>query len=109
MSFRREPESSSVREDHNELEEYCNCLLAELQHAEHAMIDLMLYLDTHPMDFLARQQYMAWSQHYMMLKMRYQQSCGPLEWYAPNWWQRAMGFGYDPLDECFEDPECCKL
>src|SRR4051812_35534540 len=107
MSFRREPDSSSVRVEEPGIEEVCDRLLTDLQHAQHALIDLILYLDTHPMDFLARQQYMLWSQHYAMLKMRYQQTCGPLEWYSPNWWQRAMGYGYDPLDDCFETPDNC--
>ena len=108
MSFPNEAEGY-LPEDRAEvdLEHYCNCLLKELQHAETAMIDLMLFLDTHPMDAVARQHYMMWSQHYDRLKMDFQQTCGPLEWFAPNWWQRAMGFGYDPLDECFTCPEDC--
>lgn len=87
-----------------ELEQYCNKLIEDMRHAQHVLMDLMLFLDTHPMDDRARQQYMAWRHYYLTLKQRYQESCGPLEWYGPNWWQRAMGYGYDPLDECFENP-----
>jgi len=105
MSFRRDSDScsSSIEEDKRaDLESLCNRLIRDLQHATHALVDLMLYLDTHPMDFRARQQYMLWTNHYHMLKHQYQKACGPLQWYGPNWWQRAMGFGYDPLDDCFE-------
>jgi hypothetical protein len=85
--------------------ENCQKLIHQMQHAEQALIDLMLYLDTHPYDFPARGQYTLWSQHYMMLKHRYQQCCGPLEWYGPDWWKRAAGSVYDPLDDCFHpDP-----
>lgn len=90
-------------EEARDLDEYCNGLIRDMRHAQRVLIDLMLFLDTHPMDLRARQQYMSWRHHYLMLKQRYQEACGPLEWYGPNWWQRAMGYGYDPLDECFEE------
>lgn len=89
-------------EEPQELEQYCEKLIQDMRHAQHVLMDLMLFLDTHPMDVRARQQYMAWRQYFIALKQRYQEACGPLGWYGPNWWQRAMGYGYDPLDECFE-------
>jgi spore coat protein JB len=81
----------------------CKHLLQEMQQAERVLLDLKLFLDTHPMDFPARQQYMAWHQKLMIIKHQYQHHCGPLQWFGPNWWQQPLGFGYDPLDECFEE------
>jgi hypothetical protein len=94
--------SAGVRGE--ELQHRCNRLIQDLQHIDRMLIDLMLFIDTHPMDFSARQQYVYWSQQRVMLKQEYQQCCGPLEWYGPGWWNRALGYGYDPLDECFELP-----
>jgi len=96
----REPLTGNVRE----LEDYCDKLLKDMRHAQHVLMDLMLFLDTHPMDIRAREQYMAWRHYFLNLKQRYQEACGPLEWYGPNWWEKAMGYGYDPLDECFDSP-----
>ncbi|RKD27056.1 hypothetical protein BEP19_00335 [Ammoniphilus oxalaticus] len=87
----------------DDIAQVCEQLRAEIRTTQRAMIDLMLYLDTHPLDHSARQQYTAWQSHWAGLKQKYEQSCGPLGWYGPRWWERALGYGYDPLDDCFEN------
>lgn len=89
-------------EEIEDVKQLCDQLIRDMRHAQHVLMDLMLFLDTHPMDNRAREQYMAWRQYYVALQQRYQQTCGPLEWYGPHWWEKAMGYGYDPLDDCFD-------
>ncbi|WP_231638407.1 spore coat protein CotJB [Rubeoparvulum massiliense] len=56
--------------------------LMELQTVEFALVELQLYLDTHPQDGRAVMQYNALSQQLHQLKCRYEQEFGQLMHYG---------------------------
>jgi spore coat protein JB len=53
-------------------------LLEELQAADFVLVELNLYLDTHPNDMQAIQQYNQFAQRRMELAARYEAAYGPL-------------------------------
>lgn len=75
-------------------------LLKEIMAADFMLIDLNLYLDTHPNDQRAIMLYNQWVQQSMLLKQNYQRMYGPLtqnmfqskcpwQWIQSPWpWQR---------------------
>lgn len=75
-------------------------LLEEIQAVGFALVELNLYLDTHPWDEQALAQFNHLSNHYKMLTYEYECRFGPLynhghsnspypwKWYEPPWpWQ----------------------
>lgn len=59
-------------------EEYYN-LLHELQAVDFVLVELNLYLDTHPMDTNAIQQYNQFAQLRQQIAHRYESQYGPLK------------------------------
>jgi len=53
-------------------------LLEELQAADFVLVELTLYLDTHPDDMQAIQQFNQFVQHRTQLAQRYEMEYGPL-------------------------------
>ncbi|MDI3327001.1 MAG: spore coat protein CotJB [Alicyclobacillaceae bacterium] len=54
-------------------------LLEELQTIDFVLVELNLYLDTHPEDVHALQQYRAWSERRREVKARFESRFGPLQ------------------------------
>ncbi|WP_019536013.1 spore coat protein CotJB [Paenibacillus ginsengihumi] len=74
--------------------------LEELQAIDFVLVELTLYLDTHPTDVQALQQYNQFAQHRMHLAQQFEAEFGPLmhfghsfsrhpwQWWEPPWpWQ----------------------
>ncbi|HZG60311.1 MAG TPA: spore coat protein CotJB [Anoxybacillus sp.] len=60
-------------------------LLEQLQTVDFALIDLTLYLDTHPDDYQAIQQFNQLAQKRKQLKKQYETSYGPLQQYGNSY------------------------
>ncbi|RAK22194.1 spore coat protein JB [Anoxybacillus vitaminiphilus] len=60
-------------------------LLEQLQAVDFALIDLTLYLDTHPHDYQAIQQFNQLAQKRKQLKKQYETSYGPLQQYGNSY------------------------
>jgi spore coat protein JB len=56
----------------------CECLLKEIMAADFTIIDLHLYLNTHPYDQRAIMIYNNSVKRSMMLRNEYERMCGPL-------------------------------
>lgn len=79
----------------------CENLLKELMAADFTVIELNLYLDTHPNDQQAITLYNQWVQRAKMLREKYEKMCGPLtirfisncpyDWVQTPWpWERRF-------------------
>ncbi|MDC3413080.1 spore coat protein CotJB [Aquibacillus sp. 3ASR75-11] len=53
-------------------------LLEEIQAVDFVLVELTLYLDTHPQDYETIQQFNQYSQYTKQLKQQYEQLYGPL-------------------------------
>ncbi|OLN22442.1 spore coat protein CotJB [Domibacillus antri] len=53
--------------------------MEEIQAADFVLIELMLYLDTHPTDTQAIQQYNQFAQYSKQLKRKFESSFGPMQ------------------------------
>jgi spore coat protein JB len=60
-------------------------LLEQLQAVDFALVDLTLYLDTHPQDYQAIQQFNQLAQTRKQLKKQYETSYGPLQQYGNSY------------------------
>jgi spore coat protein JB len=60
-------------------------MMEELQAIDFVLVELTLYLDTHPGDNQAIQQFNAYSQHRRMLKERFEAAFGPLQQYGNSY------------------------
>jgi spore coat protein JB len=60
-------------------------LLEQLQAVDFALVDLTLYLDTHPHDYQAIQQFNQLAQKRKQLKKQYETSYGPLQQYGNSY------------------------
>ncbi|MBB5323443.1 spore coat protein JB [Anoxybacillus tepidamans] len=60
-------------------------LLEQLQTVDFALVDLTLYLDTHPNDYQAIQQFNQLSQQRKQLKKQYETTYGPLQQYGNSY------------------------
>jgi spore coat protein JB len=60
-------------------------LLEQLQAVDFALVDLTLYLDTHPQDYQAIQQFNQLAQKRKQLKKQYETSYGPLQQYGNSY------------------------
>ncbi|RAV06543.1 spore coat protein CotJB [Paenibacillus sp. YN15] len=63
---------------HNQLPEDFYCMLKELQEIDFVLVELNLYLDTHPMDNLALQQFNQTAQKRQLLAGQFELKYGPL-------------------------------
>lgn len=57
-------------------------LLHALQANSFALVDLQLYLDTHPDDVAATQDFLAYSSRERLLRRAYEEQFGPLQHYG---------------------------
>jgi spore coat protein JB len=62
----------------NPLPEEYYCMLKELQEIDFVIVELNLYLDTHPMDNLALQQFNQMAQKRQLLAQQFELKYGPL-------------------------------
>lgn len=62
----------------NQLPEEYYCMLKELQEIDFVIVELNLYLDTHPMDHLALQQFNQMAQKRQLLAGQFELKYGPL-------------------------------
>jgi spore coat protein JB len=60
-------------------------LLEQLQMVDFALVDLTLYLDTHPTDYQAIQQFNQLSQKRKQLKKQFESSYGPMQQYGNSY------------------------
>lgn len=60
-------------------------LLEQLQTVDFALVDLTLYLDTHPNDYQAIQQFNQLAQQRKQLKKQYETTYGPLQQYGNSY------------------------
>jgi spore coat protein JB len=60
-------------------------LLEELQAVDFALVDLTLYLDTHPDDYQAIQQFNQLAQKRKQLKKQFESCYGPLQQYGNSY------------------------
>ncbi|GGJ60009.1 spore coat protein JB [Anoxybacillus voinovskiensis] len=60
-------------------------LLEQLQMVDFALVDLTLYLDTHPNDYQAIQQFNQLAQQRKQLKKQYETTYGPLQQYGNSY------------------------
>ena len=84
-------------------------LMKEIQKVGFAVVDLHLYLDTHPTDTKALMLYNQYAEQLKMLKEMYSKQFGPIDqhdpsykcpfgWIVPPWpWQR---FSYMCKEDC---------
>lgn len=63
---------------HKQLPEEYYLLLKELQETDFVLVELNLYLDTHPLDTQAIQQFNQFSQKRQQLASRFEMAFGPL-------------------------------
>ncbi|OMP67202.1 spore coat protein CotJB [Domibacillus epiphyticus] len=65
--------------------------LEEIQTADFVLVELVLYLDTHPTDAQAIEQYNQYAQYSKQLKRTFESQFGPLELGSinqiPDYWQ----------------------
>jgi spore coat protein JB len=61
------------------LPEHFYTMLEELQEVDFVLVELTLYLDTHPLDSQAIQQYNQFAQKRMQLAGRFEMEFGPLK------------------------------
>ncbi|MBN8207157.1 spore coat protein CotJB [Bacillus sp. NTK071] len=60
-------------------------LLEELQACDFVLVELTLYLDTHPDDYDAIQQFNEYAKMRKQLKKRYEKEYGPLQQYGNSY------------------------
>lgn len=70
--------------------------LEELQAVDFALVDLTLYLDTHPDDLDSIRQYNGLAKHYKKLKKEYEMRYGPLMAYGHSYSDDHWSWGKAP-------------
>ncbi|KGP93162.1 cotJB protein [Pontibacillus chungwhensis BH030062] len=60
-------------------------LLEEIQAVDFVLVELTLYLDTHPEDYEAIKQFNQYAQQSKKLKKQYEQQYGPLRQYGESY------------------------
>lgn len=76
-------------------EEYY-ALLHELQAVDFVLVELNLYLDTHPDDRNAIEQYNHFAQKKQMLKQQFDQKFGPLQGFGNSYTKYPFGWKEAP-------------
>ncbi|OIK09918.1 spore coat protein CotJB [Bacillus sp. MUM 13] len=70
--------------------------LQEIQAADFVLVELTLYLDTHPRDEQAMQQYNEYAQYSQQLKTNFEAKYGPLQQYGNSLTDAKWGWGRTP-------------
>lgn len=71
-------------------------LLEEIQACDFVLVDLTLYLDTHPFDQHAIQQFNQYAQYSKQLKQKYEQQYGPMLQYGNSYSDANWSWGKGP-------------
>lgn len=71
-------------------------LFKRIQQIQFMVIELHLYLDTHPCDARALMEYNCYAQQLMMLKRQYEMQHGPIDSDSPNTGQQTWKWIYEP-------------
>jgi len=71
-------------------------LLEEIQAADFVLVDLTLYLDTHPTDHQAMQQFNQYAQYSKQLKQSFEQKYGPMLQYGNSFTDANWSWGKGP-------------
>ncbi|MCZ8494960.1 MULTISPECIES: spore coat protein CotJB [Priestia] len=70
--------------------------LEEIQAVDFALVELTLYLDTHPNDQQAMQQFNEYTQQAMQLKRTFETKYGPLQQYGNSYADGKWSWGTSP-------------
>ena len=70
--------------------------LEEIQAIDFALVELTLYLDTHPNDQQAMQQFNEYAQQAMQLKRNFETKHGPLQQYGNSYTDGNWSWGTSP-------------
>jgi spore coat protein JB len=70
--------------------------LEEIQAIDFALVELTLYLDTHPNDHQAMQQFNEYAQQAMQLKRNFETKYGPLQQYGNSYTDGNWSWGTSP-------------
>ncbi|NGY79638.1 spore coat protein CotJB [Bacillus megaterium] len=70
--------------------------LEEIQAIDFALVELTLYLDTHPNDQQAMQQFNEYAQQAMQLKRNFETKYGPLQQYGNSYTDGNWSWGTSP-------------
>ncbi|WP_078409693.1 spore coat protein CotJB [Priestia abyssalis] len=70
--------------------------LEEIQAVDFVLVELTLYLDTHPDDYQALQQFNEFAQQSMQLKRDFESKFGPLQQYGNSYTDANWSWGTSP-------------
>jgi spore coat protein JB len=70
--------------------------LEEIQAVDFVLVELTLYLDTHPDDYQALQQFNQYAQQSMQLKRAFEMKFGPLQQYGNSYTDADWSWGTSP-------------
>ena len=71
-------------------------LLEEIQAHDFALVELTLYLDTHPKDLEAMQQFNDLAHQSKLLKQKFEKKFGPLQQYGNSYTDANWSWGTTP-------------
>lgn len=71
-------------------------LLEEIQAIDFALVELTLYLDTHPKDVDTMQQFNEYSHQSRKLKLQFEKKFGPLQQFGNSYTDATWGWGTNP-------------
>lgn len=71
-------------------------LLEEIQAIDFALVELTLYLDTHPRDHDAMEQFNQFSHYSKQLKQTFESKFGPLQQFGNSYTDANWGWGTNP-------------
>ena len=71
-------------------------LLEEIQAIDFALVELTLYLDTHPDDLQAMQQFNEYSHQSRQLKQQFEKKFGPLQQFGNSYTDANWSWGTTP-------------
>ncbi|AIE61120.1 spore coat protein CotJB [Bacillus methanolicus] len=70
--------------------------LEEIQAVDFVLVELTLYLDTHPDDYQAMQQFNQYAQYSKQLKQAFEAKYGPLQQYGNSYTDANWSWGTTP-------------
>ncbi|WP_170006143.1 spore coat protein CotJB [Bacillus fonticola] len=71
-------------------------LLEKIQEADFVLVELTLYLDTHPNDYDAMQQFNQFAQYSKQLKSQFENNYGALQQYGNSYTDENWSWGTAP-------------
>ncbi|UQD53097.1 spore coat protein CotJB [Bacillus methanolicus] len=71
-------------------------LLEEIQAIDFVLVELTLYLDTHPDDYQAMQQFNQYAQYSKQLKQAFEAKFGPLQQFGNSFTDAKWSWGTTP-------------